>query len=87
MASGVLPTFCDDFLRAVHLADAAAEFALLLVRRLAADVLAEVVVGARVILPAEEDELAGDRRIDLLPRGDRAALGPDLAQLLDRRFP
>src|SRR5262249_40405737 len=67
----------DHLRRAVQFADAAAELALLLVRGLAADVLTEIIVGSRAILPAEEGDLAFEGGVDFLPPRGGAAFGPD----------
>ena len=75
----------DDLGGTVHLTDATAELALLAVF-FAADMLAEVVVGAGVVLAAEQGNLSAERRVDLLPGGDRTAFGPNFPQFLHRDF-
>src|SRR5205814_661872 len=66
-------------------ADAGAELALLAVF-LAADVLAEIIVGAGVVLPAKKGDFAMHGRIDLLPVRDRSTFGPDFTQFFHRDF-
>src|SRR4030095_10623788 len=73
----------DNFRGTVQLADAAAELALFLVGGLAADMFAEVIIGAGIVLPADEHDLALHGGDDLIPGGDGAAFSPDFTKLFD----